>query len=230
MACFLRYFTLLQREKMSNLKANYRKVFKDNLTKISRKNNTLWLDYRIQKALKAELKRLLSKHTGKRPINLLFYYPLPIEFDSRKLLGFYKKQKGVQIFLPFMQGISFKIVKYRLPIQKRAFGVYEPSNSSFKISKLDYAIVPVIGIDKTFKRIGFGKGMYDRFFSTLKTKPQTIFICRALNLAQCAITQPYDLQADRFISPFASLKFKDIHNGNMGSYKLYSFSGNRWRR
>ncbi|EEO25665.1 putative 5-formyltetrahydrofolate cyclo-ligase [Helicobacter winghamensis ATCC BAA-430] len=230
MACFLRYFTLLQREKMSDLKANYRKVFKDNLTKISHQNNTLRLDYRIQNALKTELERLLSKHKGKQPVNLLFYYPLPIEFNSKKLLYIYKRKKKVQIFLPFMQGISFKIVKYRLPIQKRAFGVYEPSNSSFKISKLDYAIVPVIGIDKTFKRIGFGKGMYDRFFSTLKTKPQTIFICRALNLAQCAITQPYDLQADCFISPFASLKFKDINNGNMGSYKLYSLRSSRRRR
>ncbi|WP_299549463.1 5-formyltetrahydrofolate cyclo-ligase [uncultured Helicobacter sp.] len=214
---------------MSDLKANYRKIFKKNLTKISQKNNKIWLDYRIQNTLKKEIECLLLTHKKKRFINLLFYYPLPIEFDSRKLLRFYKKQKKVQIFLPFMQGISFKIVKYRLPMQKRDFGVYESSHSSFKISKLDYAIVPVIGIDKTFKRIGFGKGMYDRFFSTLKTKPQTIFICRALNLAQCAITQSYDLQADTFISPFAYLKFKDIHNGNMGSHKFYSLRYHRWR-
>ncbi|WP_236033186.1 5-formyltetrahydrofolate cyclo-ligase [Helicobacter turcicus] len=215
---------------MSNLKSNYRKVFKDNLTKISQKNNTIWLDYRIQSFLKIHLKHLLSKHKGKRPITILFYYPLPIEFDIRKLLHFYKLQKKIQIFLPFMQGISFKIVKYRLPIQKRAFGVFESSNSSFKISRLDYAIVPVIGIDKTFRRIGFGKGMYDRFFSTLKTKPQTIFICRALNLTQCVITQSYDLQANTFITPFACLRFKDMNNGNMGSHKFYSLRSSRgWR-
>lgn len=215
---------------MSNLKATYRKTFKNNLTKIAQKNNTIWLDYKIHNSLKTYLKYLLSTHKGKRPINILFYYPLPIEFDSRKLLHFYKMQKKIQIFLPLMQGISFKIVKYRLPIQKRAFGVYESSNSSFKISKLDYAIVPVIGIDKTFRRIGFGKGMYDRFFSTLKTKPQIIFIGRALNLAQCVITQSYDLQANTFITPFACLRFKDTNNGNMGSHKFYSLrTSGRWR-
>ncbi|MCI5968141.1 5-formyltetrahydrofolate cyclo-ligase [Helicobacter sp.] len=214
---------------MSDLKANYRKIFKANLTKIARKNNALWLDYKIQNSLKTELERLFSTHKGKRPINLLLYYPLPIEFDSRKLLHIYKRKKGVQIFLPFMQGISFKIVKYRLPIQRGAFGVYESYDSSFKLFKLDYAIVPVIGMDKTFKRIGFGKGMYDRFFSTLKTKPQTIFICRALNLTHQKITQPYDLQADSFISPFATLKLKDIYNVNMGCYKFHYLRSCRWR-
>ncbi|TLD82674.1 5-formyltetrahydrofolate cyclo-ligase [Helicobacter sp. MIT 11-5569] len=215
---------------MSDLKADYRKVFKNNLEKIYKKNNTLLLDTKIQKSLKIEIERYIATHKSKRPINILFYYPLPIEFDIRKLLHFYKKQKKIQIFLPLMQGISFKIVKYRLPMQKRAFGVYESRDSSFKISKLDYAIVPVIGIDKTFKRIGFGKGMYDRFFSTLKTKPQTIFICRALNLAQHAITQSYDLQANIFITPFALLKFKDINNDYMGCYKFYSLCSSRRRR
>ena len=155
---------------------------------------------------------------------------MPIEFDSRKLLHFYKRQKRVQIFLPLMQGISFKIVKYRLPMQRRAFGVYESRSSSFKISKLDYAIVPVIGIDRTFRRIGFGKGMYDRFFGALKTKPKTIFICRALNLTRYTITQSYDLQANSFISPLVHLKFKDIYNDNMGFHKLYSLRNHcRWR-
>lgn len=215
---------------MSDLKASYRKDFKNRLKKIHQNNNILWLDYKIQNILKSELTHLLSMRKGRRAINILFYYPLPIEFDIRKLLHFYRKQKKIQIFLPLMQGISFKIVKYRLPVQSNAFRIYEPSDSSFQASKLDCAIVPVIGIDKTFRRIGFGKGMYDRFFSTLKTQPQIIFICRALNLAQCAITQPYDLQADRFITPFGCLRFKDINNGYMGHYKLYSLRSSCRRR
>ena len=62
---------LLQREEMSDLKANYRRIFKSHLTKISQRNNTAWLDSKIQNTLKKELSLLLSKHKEKRAANIL---------------------------------------------------------------------------------------------------------------------------------------------------------------
>ena len=72
-----------------------------------------------------------------------------------------------------MDGVSFKMVPLRLPLERKAFGIYEPRASHRKINLIDVAIVPAVGVDGSLRRIGFGKGMYDRFFPTLKTRPFT---------------------------------------------------------
>ncbi|VUA74320.1 5-formyltetrahydrofolate cyclo-ligase [Campylobacter coli] len=73
-----------------------------------------------------------------------------------------------------MQDKSLKIVKLRLPFIKKRFGVLEPMDSFLK-TKIDIAIIPVIGVDRELKRIGHGQGFYDRFFENLNYKPLVIF-------------------------------------------------------
>ena len=100
-----------------------------------------------------------------------------------------------------MEGVSFKMVKFRLPLLKKKFGIKEPNNSLFKLAKIDIAIVPILGVDKNFQRVGFGKGMYDRFFNKLKYKPLIIFV----QLDKCFINQNicdvYDIKCDYLITP-----------------------------
>ncbi|PZT48819.1 5-formyltetrahydrofolate cyclo-ligase [Helicobacter valdiviensis] len=213
-------------------KTLFRQLCKDKLIKIKNSKNSLKLDYKIQTQLKKELDTVLRtlKKQGKKKVNILFYYPLALEFNCRKLLFHYRMQQNIKIFLPFMHNFGFKMVKFRFPLQKKAFGVYEPSNSSYKNTKIDIAIIPVIGMDQNFKRIGFGKGMYDRAFSHLKSKPYNIFICRAINYTHYSITQPHDIQASSFITPFLSLKSKRKNHGNLGYNKLHSFCLHRGRR
>lgn len=191
------------------LKATYRKIFKANLTKIRHLNQTYIMDYKLQKKLKVQLDSILRFHKlrHKRPINLLFYSPLSLEFDIRKLLRFYRKKRNVRIFLPKISGESFKAVRYRLPLQKQAFGVYEPSDSTLW-AKMDCAIVPVLGVDKKLRRIGFGKGMYDRFFEANQVS-KVIFVCRAFHYLPYIITQDYDIKGDVYITPFKTLKHYD---------------------
>lgn len=192
-----------------DLKAAYRKAFKANLLKTRMRKNLYGLDSKIQKQLKEHLQSSIQSHKkhSKCPINLLFYSPLPLEFDIRKLLRFYRKAKGVRVFLPLMHQESFKAVQYRLPLQKKSFGVFEPSDSTYRAT-IDCAIVPVLGVDKKLRRIGFGKGMYDRFFAPYKTShkiPKILFVCRNFNYASEVITQDYDIQGDVLITPLRTL-------------------------
>lgn len=195
-----------------DLKAVYRKTFKANLIKTRMRKNLYGLDSKIHKQLKAHLQSYIQSHKkhSKCPINLLFYSPLPLEFDTRKLLRFYRKSKRVRIFLPLMHKESFKAVQYRLPLQKKSFGVLEPSDSTYHAT-IDCAIVPVLGVDKELRRIGFGKGMYDRFFASYKTSrkiPKILFVCRDFNYASEVITQNYDIKGDVFITPPCVLYYK----------------------
>ena len=67
--------------------------------------------------------------------NVLLYIPLETEVN---ILHLFKSLRGkVNIYVPFMEGVSFKMVKFRLPLFKKNFNIKEPKNSLRKISKLD---------------------------------------------------------------------------------------------
>jgi 5-formyltetrahydrofolate cyclo-ligase len=133
------------------------------------------------------------------PKSILFYAPLNLEVNLTQLMNKYRKK--IDIYLPFIEEKSFKMVKYRLPLKKNSFNVLEPKNSYFKIKNVDMIIVPVVGVDGNFKRVGFGKGMYDRFYEKLKKKPVVIFVQRVKCFTNKKITDGYDISADFYITP-----------------------------
>lgn len=160
------------------------------------KFQSLFLKYYKNKIIVQKLEKLIYK---KDINNILVYNPLEMEVDIRPLINKLRK-KNKNVYIPFMRGESFKIVKYRLPLQKKKFGIKEPNNSFLTPRKLDVAIIPVVGVDAVFKRIGFGKGMYDRFFCNLGYAPTMIFTQLILCKSSEILTNDYDIQADYIIT------------------------------
>jgi len=134
-----------------------------------------------------------------KPKNVLLYIPMDMEVNVFPLINSLRKEQ-IDVFVPFMIEDSFKLVKYRLPLEVKKFGIKEPKNSFYSYYKIDLAIVPIIGVDKIYKRIGFGKGMYDRFFDKLNYRPTTIFTQLTLCKADEILTDKYDIQADYIIT------------------------------
>ena len=136
-----------------------------------------------------------------KPKNILVYIPLGIEVDIRGLINTLRKNKRYKIYVPYMVGNSLKIIPYRLPLIVKKYKIKEPNFSNFKYKvNLDLAIVPIIGTDKSNRRVGFGVGFYDRFFQSLKIKPKVIFtqlcLCKATNI----LTFNHDIKADYIVS------------------------------
>ncbi len=149
-------------------------------------------------------KRLIHVLKNIKGAKVLFYYPLPFEADIRKTLN--KMRQNCDIFVPFMQNTSFKIVPFRLPLKKNNFGINEAGNTIRNINKIDIAIVPAVGVDGRLQRIGFGKGMYDRFFAKLKNKPYTIFIQAEICFTKKFICDDYDVACDLLLTPKVRLE------------------------
>ena len=181
-------------------KASFRKKCLDKIKK-SNIHNRYYHDKQVNK----KLLQILKKYKNK---NILFYYPLNFESNIIKSLQYARKKNSV--LLPFMEGTSFKMVPFRFPLEKKKFGIYEAGNSNKKIKQIDIAIVPVVGVDGNLQRIGFGKGMYDRFFPTLKTAPFTIFIQPITCYTKEYLCDDYDITCNLFISSNAMLKKKGI--------------------
>ncbi|BAK73003.1 MAG: 5-formyltetrahydrofolate cyclo-ligase [Arcobacter sp.] len=176
----------------NNHKSDFRKSCIKKLEFIS-----LFSKYYKNKIIVKKLEKFIKKSESK---NILLYIPLGIEVDIKPLIVTLRKMKSKNVYVPFMQGDSFKIVKFRLPLYKKKFAIKEPNNSFLKPNKIDIAIVPVVGIDAVNKRIGYGKGMYDRFFDRLDYKPTIIFTQLILCKSKEILSDNYDIQADYIIT------------------------------
>jgi len=155
--------------------------------------------------LNLKLQKELKNYKNKR---ILFYYPLPFEANIVKTLKNLRKTSDV--FIPFMQGKSFKMVPFRLPLKKNRVGILEAGDTNNNIKNIDVAIVPVVGVDGNLQRIGFGKGMYDRFFEKLRKRPYTIFIQPKFCYTKKTICDHYDITCDLLLTPKVRLVNKGI--------------------
>ena len=156
----------------------------------------LFSKYSKNKRVIKKLKSIIQISGAK---NILLYIPLEMEVDITLLITELRKEKKI-VYVPFMEDDSFKIVKYRLPLHKKKFNIKEPTNSFLKPNKIDLAVVPIVGIDVLNKRIGFGKGMYDRFFDRLTYRPTIIFTQLTLCRTEQILSDNYDIQADYIIT------------------------------
>jgi len=146
--------------------------------------------------------RILNIINLYNPKTILLYIPLSMEVDVQPLINILRKRQNIEVYVPYIQGKSFVPVKYRLPLQKAKFGIKQPNISRYKSGKikLDMVIVPIVGIDETNRRIGFGAGMYDRFYEKLKTKPITIFTQLKLCKSKTIVTSTHDIKPDFIIT------------------------------
>jgi 5-formyltetrahydrofolate cyclo-ligase len=164
-------------------------------------------------ALKNTKKDKILKYQDKKIINILkkmvkngkikrilAYIPLKSEVNILPLINDLRRI-GIIVYVPFMDGKSFSLVKYRLPLRKKRFGIKEPKFSKqYRVRDIDLAIVPIVGMDSNCKRVGFGKGMYDRFFEREgRYIKKILFLQRVIYFSQNVITQEYDIKADIII-------------------------------
>lgn len=184
--------------------------------------------------LNSLLEKILSK---KRFKNILLFYPLPFEANILPLLKKLKKNKNKRIFLPTIKGLNFKMLLYRLPLVKNTLGIFEPHLSSYVPNRIDFALIPALGIDKFYARIGMGKGMYDRVFASLpKQQPKhkmcktqkicKVFVSQNLYISKLPLCEDFDIRADMYLSyKFAKSQKKGFYNVLDNSYKFFRFRG-----
>lgn len=155
--------------------------------------------FKKDKTVLDSLYQLVNQYKSKK---IMLYIPLGTEVNINSFIRRLRREKK-ELYVPFMEGKSFRLVKYRLPLEKKQFGIKEPKDSKYyKKEQIDLAIVPVIGFDSTLRRIGFGKGMYDRFYEKEhKRIKKTVFVARYWCYSKKEITDDYDIKADRIITP-----------------------------
>jgi len=150
--------------------------------------------YRKDKRVLSLLYRYIVAQNARK---IMLYLPLGTEVNLYPLIKRLRQEKRT-LYVPFMEGKSFRVVKYRYPLETKRFGIKEPKDSrQYRTKNIDIAIVPIVGMDVTHRRVGFGKGMYDRFFEQeIKNINKTVFVTRELCYSKEILTNHYDIKAD----------------------------------
>jgi 5-formyltetrahydrofolate cyclo-ligase len=90
-----------------------------------------------------------------------------------------------------------------------AMGIYEPNqNKLIPSNEIDCLLVPLLGFDLLGQRLGFGKGYYDKYFSTCQNPYQRIGISYFEPIPNIQDTHEFDVPLTHCITPWNSYEFK----------------------
>lgn len=144
---------------------------------------------------------------------LFIFLSLPDEIDT---LSFVKKAliDNKKIAIPKIHDnkMSFYFLDPETPLEKQitigSFGIFEPKNDLEKadektLSKNDIVFFPGLAFTKDGKRLGRGKGFYDRFFSTLwhtNNRPIFIGLCYESQIIDEIPTNEKDIMMDAILT------------------------------
>lgn len=167
-----------------------------------------------------EIERVILKMKAKR---VLLYCPLPLELDVTPLLWRLKKRRGVEVYVPYIQGEEFVATLFRLPLSYTKFSILQPQNAGGNTQKIDLMVVPSLACDRVLGRVGFGRGYYDRFYAKLRLKPYIIFVSYLSFFVKEKITQDFDICGDIALSPKCRARRKKSGIYMDRPYNRYSF-------
>lgn len=162
------------------------------------------------------LKNLLNLIKMLRVKNILIYMPMKTEPNLCVIMR--NLRRKYQIFAPFMVSKSFEMVKFRRPFISAKFGLKEPQISKAYNKNIDLAIVPVLGVDGNFARIGHGKGCYDMFFSKLNYNPNVIFVSIGEYFVKQSICEKHDIVCDFLLTPTKIYSKRGFYDRNFNRF------------
>ena len=141
------------------------------------------------------------------------YYPLEAHNEPNTLLfANYLKAfiPGILIAYPIIDPNNSTMQFYAETevVQQNQYGIIEPMPTQLiEAETIDAILVPLIGVDKTGHRIGFGKGFYDKYFVNFSAKRPRIGISYFDPIPNIQDTHEFDVPLTHCITPWNSYEF-----------------------
>jgi len=132
------------------------------------------------------------------------YRPLHHEMDPGPLMAAFM-EAGARLCLPVMQSeeqpLLFRSWRPGDTLETGAFGVEEPVDRAPELVP-DLVLVPLVGVDRTGVRLGFGKGYYDRTLAALRARGpvRAVGLAYAEQLVDRVPSEPHDEALDALVT------------------------------
>lgn len=109
------------------------------------------------------------KPSANQKIHCFFPLKSKNEVDTTLLIDYFLSLNA-KVYVPKVVGNDMISVEFKSEtiLKNNAWGIPEPeSNDDAAIIDYDFVIVPLLYADAKGNRVGYGKGFYDNFFSTI---------------------------------------------------------------
>lgn len=167
-----------------------------------------------QQASNSAQQRLLGEDVFTSANSIALYAPIRNEVDT-SLLHQAALSSGKQVFYPCVNGqeLFFLPVNSIADLKPGSYCIPEPhkNNASCQLHLIDLIVLPGVAFDHDGRRIGFGKGFYDRCLAVLPQKPILVGICHDFQLFPQLPSEDHDINMQYVITDKQVIKIiKDL--------------------
>ena len=129
---------------------------------------------------------------------IMMYHSLPDELSTHDFLRKWAGKK--RFYLPRVNGVNLEVLPYEESrLELGSFHIEEPTgNDITDPSEIELVVVPAVAYDRKGKRLGRGKGFYDRFLT--QTKATKVGVGYEFQLVDELPAEPHDIPMDMVIT------------------------------
>ena len=131
------------------------------------------------------------------------YAPIHNEVDTGEIMSAVLASSRMLLFPAVgRNGLEFRRVSGTWDLRRGAFGIAEPTPDCpiLPPGEADMIVVPGIAFDTDGRRIGYGKGFYDRALHQLEGIGKLVGFCFDFQLVEGITDEPHDVQMDMIIT------------------------------
>jgi 5-formyltetrahydrofolate cyclo-ligase len=154
------------------------------------------LSFRIQQSFMASVEFSMAK-------TLALYAPIHHEVDT-VLVQRQALFLGKRVVFPTVEGVAlaFRQINAEADLVAGAFGIRSPGTASpaVPVDEIDIFIIPGVAFDLAGRRIGYGKGYYDRALHPLERCGRLVGFCYDFQLVDAIVGEPHDVTMDVIVS------------------------------
>ena len=132
---------------------------------------------------------------------LALYAPIHHEVDTAAVAsGAFAA--GKTVLFPAVEGhdLEFRRVAGLNELVPGSFGIPEPTGESCNPENADLIVVPGVAFDHFGRRIGYGKGFYDRALHRLEGGGRLVGFCYEFQLFEEIVGEPHDVTMDLIVT------------------------------
>lgn len=127
------------------------------------------------------------------------FSPLPDEPQISEIIELIARERAV--LLPRVEGDVMRFYPYSSnAMSKGAYGIMEPMDGEpFSPCEIDVMVVPGVAFTTDGKRMGRGKGFYDKYMSQEGFRAHKIGVCYAEQILPSLPREPHDVSMDEVV-------------------------------
>jgi 5-formyltetrahydrofolate cyclo-ligase len=148
-------------------------------------------------------KRFMATREFSEAKVIAIYSPIHNEVETGEIMNRVLESPRVLLFPKVERdGLELRRVNGPWDLQKGAFGIREPTMECalHAATDVDLFVVPGVAFDVKGRRIGYGKGYYDRTLHPLEGKGKLVGFCYDFQLVDEIALDPHDVIMDMVIT------------------------------